>query len=137
MSCRRRRGVVNNLDLLPLLAGVQGAERELSVGGQEESHGQEVGLQSRSLQPGAGSDIRELQLVVDGAHDEHSSASAMQIRACGAVNGSEWERVVLLASLWLSSCGGGCRGSWGLGRRWCFHCFGADGRLEEAMEDTT
>lgn len=33
----------------------------------------------------------ELQLSADGASDEHFSASAMQIRACGVVNGSEWD----------------------------------------------
>lgn len=46
-------GVANNLDFLCLLAKVQDAEKELSVEGQEESHGEDAGLQSTSLQPGA------------------------------------------------------------------------------------
>lgn len=64
------------------------------------------GCRAQVCNPEHGSDIRELQLSADGADDEHFSASAMQIRACGAVNGSEWEHVVLLPSLWLSSDGG-------------------------------
>lgn len=60
------------------------------------------GCRARVCNQEHGSDIRELQLSADGADDEHFSASAMQIRARGAVNGSEWEHVVLLPSLWLS-----------------------------------
>lgn len=41
------------MEFLCLLAKVQDAENELSADGQVESHGDDAGLQSTSLQPGA------------------------------------------------------------------------------------